>query len=77
MVKTPKIDLSTKVRTVALFVALLNQILVAFGISPIPFDSEQVELVASSAITGVLAIWAWWKDADITKHARLHKKPPK
>jgi SPP1 family holin len=68
--QVPKIDVGTKVRTVGLFVALLNQILAVFNISPIPFDSEQIELVVSTIFTGVMAVWAWWKNNNITKKAR-------
>lgn len=70
----PTIDIGTKVRSVALFVALLNQFLAMFGFSPIPFDDEQVELVASTVFTGIVSIFAWWHDNDITRKARLQKK---
>lgn len=64
-----KIDIGTKVRTAALFVALINQVLVALGHSPIPWNSEAVELVVSTGVTGVTALWAWWKNNSFTKKA--------
>jgi SPP1 family holin len=73
MMNTPKIDLGTKIRSIGLLVALINQLLAVFGISPLPFDAEQIELFVSSAITGVFAVWSWWKNNDITEKARLKK----
>lgn len=73
----PKIDIGTKVRTVALFIAVINQLLVVFDISPIPFNAEKVEMVASAVVLAVTAVWAWWKDNDITKKTRLKKTETK
>lgn len=64
-----KVSVGTWVRTIALGVVLLNQILAIFGISPIPFNAEQVELVTSTVLTGVVAIWTWWKNNSFTKKA--------
>lgn len=68
------IETATVVRTLALGVAFVNQLLAAFGISPLPFDAEAVELVLSTVITGIISVWAWWKDNDITKSARERKR---
>ena len=73
----PKVDLMTKVRTALLFTGIANQILVAFGMSPIPIEEAQVELLVSTIWTMGAAIWAWWKDNDLTVRARLNKKPAK
>lgn len=75
--QVPKISLGTKIRTVAVFVAIANQGLVAFHHSPIPFNSDKVEEFVSVAFTGVASVCAWWKDNDFTKHARMFKKPKK
>lgn len=74
MVEVPKISLGTWLRTIALLLAFVNQGLVTFGHSPIPFDSEKVELFVADAITGVTAIIAWWKHNSFTKRARLNEK---
>jgi SPP1 family holin len=69
----PKVDLGTKVRTVALFISILNQLLAVWGISPLPFNEEAIELTASTVILGASAIWAWWKDNSFTAKARRAK----
>lgn len=69
-----KVTIGTKLRTIALFVALLNQLLVTFGYSPIPFDSEAVEQTVASIFTGIVAIWTWWKNNSFTKEARMADK---
>lgn len=70
----PHIDLATHVRTVGLFITLLNQLLALNGVSPLPFDSEQLEMTVSSILFGIAALIAWWKDNDLTKFARKRKK---
>lgn len=64
-----KVSLGTKVRTVALFITLVNQVLSIFKINPIPFNSEEVEMLVSTLLTGAAAIWAWWKNNSFTKAA--------
>lgn len=64
-----KVLLGTKVRTAALFIALINQVLVAIGYHPLPFNQENVEQVLSSAFTGVTALLAWWKNNSFSKAA--------
>ncbi|KZN99343.1 phage holin [Pseudobacillus badius] len=69
-----KIDNGTIVRTVVLFVALVNQLLAACGYSPLPFDDQQVEKFVSSLITIAASIWAWWKNNNITRKARRNEE---
>jgi SPP1 family holin len=64
------VSIGTKIRTTALFLTLINQVLAVFNISPIPFDQEQVTLVVSTVLTGAAAIWAWWKNNSFTKAAK-------
>ena len=64
-----KIDNGTIIRTVLLVIALLNQGLVAFGYSPLPFDDAQLELFISTLLTAAAAIAAWWKNNSFTKPA--------
>jgi SPP1 family holin len=63
------VSMGTKIRTIALFVTLINQVLACFNISPLPFDQEQVTFVVSTVLTGVAAIAAWWKNNTFTKAA--------
>jgi SPP1 family holin len=48
---------------------LLNQLLAAFGKSPLPFSDEQVDTFVSTLLTAVSAIWAWWRNNSFTKAA--------
>lgn len=71
----------TIVRTIVLFVALLNQILVSFGKSPIPLDEAmindiavQLDVLLASIFTAGAAIVAWWKDNDVRKETIEKKK---
>jgi SPP1 family holin len=45
-----------------LAIALINQALVAFNLSPFPFEDSEMETFLSTAFTVVVAIWAWWKN---------------
>ena len=68
--QNPKTDKGTIVRTSVLAVALINQLLVAIGYSPLPFDDEAVEMLVSSIFTAVAALAAWWKNNSITRKAK-------
>lgn len=59
----------TIIRTVTLFLALANQILVAFGKSPIPIEEESVKLLISTGITVAAGLWGWWKNNSFSKAA--------
>jgi SPP1 family holin len=58
------------IRTLFLVAALVNQVLVSFGKSPLPLDEANVELAFSLVWTGAASIIAWWKNNDFTKQAR-------
>ena len=60
------IDKGTLTRTVLLWLAIINQILTALGINPLPLDDNTV----STVITTVFALWAWWKNNDFTHAAK-------
>jgi SPP1 family holin len=64
-----KVSLGTKIRTAAVFVTLANQVLACFGLSPIPFNSDEINLVTSTVLTGAASVWAWWKNNSFTKAA--------
>lgn len=59
----------TIVRTIALIVALTNQVLTMFGKSLLPFDNEEVTTIATTIITTITSLWAWWKNNSFTKNA--------
>ncbi|WP_036687840.1 phage holin [Paucisalibacillus globulus] len=60
-------DKGTVIRTSVLFLALINQLLVIFGKSPLPIDSETLEQVVSSLFTIIIALNAWFRNNYITK----------
>lgn len=67
-------DKGTITRTVVLIVALINQLLAAFGYSPLPFEGEEVEQAVSSVITVVAALWAWFKNNYVTEKGKKQKE---
>ena len=65
-----KMDKATAIRTIVLFVALANQFLVAFGLSPFPFSAQEIELALSYLFTVVATLWAWYKNNSVTEEAQ-------
>ena len=57
------------VRIVALFVTAINALLAAKGINPIPFDETLVGETACYVVAGATALWAWWKNNNVTNAA--------
>lgn len=68
-----KIKGETIARTIALFVMLLNTILSAIGLNPLPYSDTEVFEGLSTVVTVIVALWAWWKDNDITQTALARK----
>ena len=66
-----KVKPETIIRTIVLALALVNQILVATGRSPLPFENETVAELVSTIFTLVASTWAWWKNNSFTQ-AALH-----
>lgn len=64
-----KISTATIVRTICLLVALSNQLLSAFGKSPLPIDNVQLEQLVTSLITIVVALINWWQNNSFTQEA--------
>ena len=60
----------TLVRTALLVLALVNQLLAAFGISPLPLENETVSELLTLGFTAVTALVAWWKNNSFTKEAQ-------
>lgn len=58
------------VRLIAPFYGMLNLILVAYGLNPMPFTEEEVTIAVSSVITFAGTLYVWWKNAAITKEAQ-------
>ncbi len=68
-VNTAKVNTGTIVRTVCLFLALVNQLLSASGHAVLPIENEQVEVLISTVATVGAALWNWWKNNSFTKKA--------
>lgn len=64
-----KIGTDTLIRTICLLLALVNQVLSIYGISPLPISDETVELMVSTAATVIFAVWSWWKNNSFTQEA--------
>lgn len=62
-------DKATVIRTLVLVVALANQFLVAFGLSPFPFTAQEIEVGLSYTFTVIATLWAWWKNNSVTAEA--------
>lgn len=67
-------DKNSLIRTIVLALALLNQILVAAGKSPIPIEDGTVELLISTGFTVVVSIWTWWKNNYISSKGLKQKE---
>ena len=64
-----KVSAATIARTAALLLALTNQILSAFGKSPLPIESTTVEQLVTTGITTVTALINWWYNNSFTQAA--------
>ena len=60
----------TVIRTVLLLIALVNQVLTACGISPLPLEDETLTALISSLFTVGTALAAWWKNNSFTSAAQ-------
>lgn len=66
---TSKVSKETIIRTVVLVFALVNQVLTALNINPLPFSEEEVYEAMSLVLTAAASIWAWWKNNSFTAAA--------
>lgn len=67
-------DKGTVIRTVLLLLALTNQVLVLFGKSPLPIDSDLVAELVSIMFTIIASFIAWFKNNYITSKGKKQKK---
>ncbi|AGN35807.1 phage holin [Bacillus paralicheniformis] len=75
------LDKGTVIRTVLLFVALVNQTLIMFGKSALPISEDQVNTLAdalylagSTIFTIVTTLVAWFKNNYVTSKGKLQKE---
>ena len=69
-----KIDKGTLIRTLVLFIALLNQILVSCGLYKIPGTADQQTEVLSTLFTLVTSVIAWFKNNYVTAKGKKQKE---
>lgn len=66
-------DKGTIIRTIVLFVALVNQFLVSFGLYEIPGTAEEQTALLSAVFTFITAAFAWFKNNYITAKGKKQK----
>lgn len=62
-------DVHTLIRTAVLVLALLNQGLALFNLSPLQISDEQLGEFITLTFTISSAVWSWWKNNNITPEA--------
>lgn len=67
-------DKASVTRIVILAVALINQILAARGMSPIPIEDEVLENTIAGLFTIVAAGWAAWKNNYLAEKGKKQKE---
>jgi len=67
-------DKGTLIRTIVLFIALVNQFLVSFGLYEIPGTAEEQTAFISAIFTFVTALIAWFKNNYITSKGKKQKE---
>ncbi|MEC2046637.1 phage holin [Bacillus licheniformis] len=75
------LDKGTVIRTVLLFIALVNQTLIMFGKSALPISEDQVNtladalyLVSSTIFTIVTTLVVWFKNNYVTGKGKQQKE---
>ena len=69
-VNTPKVNMTTILRTAALVFALTNQVCHSLGKPFLPIDDEETQSLVTILLTVGAAMSAWWHNNSFTKHAR-------
>ena len=64
-----KVSPDTIARTIVLALALINQLLINTGKTPIPIMEDDVYQLVSIIFTIITAVIAWWYNNSFTKHA--------
>ena len=53
-----------------MFILMVNQILITYGWSPLPFEEEEIYEFVNATAMVIVGVWAWWKNNNITKNAK-------
>lgn len=71
-IAAPKVDAGMIVRTVVFVLALVNGIAAIFGYHwNLSIDQAQAYNVISAVLMAATGAWAWWKNNNVTKSARV------
>lgn len=62
------------IRLLVAAILMLNSVLTAKGLNPIPFDETTFSDIALQIATGLSVLWVWWKNNNVTKKARAQKE---
>lgn len=57
-------------RLAVMVVLVVNMTLTAAGKNPLPFDESAFTEWLAYALAGLSAVWAWWKNNNVTGEAR-------
>ena len=58
------------VRFAVMFILMVNQILISYGWSPLPFEEEEIYEFVNATAMVIVGVWVWWKNNNITKNAQ-------
>ena len=58
------------IRLLVAAILMLNSVLTAKGLNPIPFDETAFSDISLQVATGLSVLWIWWKNNNITKKAK-------
>lgn len=64
-----KVSSGTIARTICLGLALLNQVLIIIGKSPLPIEDETISLFISTIATIAISLISWWKNNSFSQKA--------
>lgn len=58
------------IRLLVAAILMLNSVLTAKGLNPIPFDETAFSDVTLQIATGLSVLWLWWKNNNVTRAAK-------
>lgn len=62
------------IRLIVALLPLVNMVLISFDMSPLPFESDELNAALTSIAEALALLWAWWKNNNITFEAQLAQK---
>lgn len=64
-----EVSKETWLRSGALLLALINQILIGAGFKPFPYEANEIYEIVSSLVTVIVSVIAWWKNNSFSEEA--------